>query len=62
MNLRLALLAALAIAATFAAAPATGFARLREQVAALGNLTSPPAVHAAEGFAPTTKQARIDWH
>ncbi len=36
-----------------AATPATDFARLREQVAALGDLKAPPAVHAAEGFAAT---------
>jgi dienelactone hydrolase len=50
--LRLTLLAAFASAATFAAAPAPDFARLREQVAALGGLNTPPAVHPAEGFAP----------
>ena len=45
-------LAALATAAAFAAEPAADFTRLREHVAALGDLKSPPAVHDAEGFAP----------
>ena len=45
-------LAALATAAAFAAEPAADFTRLRERVAALGDLKSPPAVHDAEGFAP----------
>jgi len=52
MKLRLTLLAALATAATYAAAPATDFTLLRKQVAALGNPTSPPSIHPAEGFTP----------
>jgi hypothetical protein len=49
MKLRLTLLAALATSATYAAAPVADFARLREQVAAFGELKTSPAVHAAEG-------------
>jgi dienelactone hydrolase len=66
MKLRLALLAALAACFTGchsprgstrealapSAAAATDFAHQREQVAALGNLTSPPSIHPATGFAP----------
>jgi dienelactone hydrolase len=48
--LRIAALAALATTAAFAAAPATNYAALREQVAALGELKTPPAVSPAEGF------------
>jgi len=44
---------ALAIFAGTTSALAADFARLREQVAALGELTVPPAVHSAEGFAAT---------
>jgi len=47
------LLAALATTASYAAGPSTDFASLREQIASLGALTSPPAVHPAEGFATT---------
>jgi dienelactone hydrolase len=47
------LLAALATTASYAAGASTDFAPLREQVASLGALTSPPAVHPAEGFATT---------
>lgn len=43
-------LAVLAALTSHAAVPATDYARLREQVVALGRLTSPPAVHAAAGF------------
>ena len=53
MNLRLALLGALATSAVHAAtSPSANFAHLREQVAALGELKSPPTVYPAEGFAP----------
>ena len=54
MNRRFALLAALSALSALAdpAAPAADFARLRAQVAALADLTSPPAVHAAAGVAP----------
>ena len=45
------LLLGLAALTCRAAAPAIDTVRLREQVAALGELTSPPAVYAAEGFA-----------
>lgn len=41
----------LAAGLTSAATPAVDTARLREQVAALGTLTSPPVVYPAEGFA-----------
>ncbi len=41
-----------AVALTATAAPAADYARLRTDVAALGRLTTPPAVHAAEGVAP----------
>ncbi len=53
MNRRFALLAALTALSALAgpAAPAADFARLRAQVAALADLTSPPAVHAAAGVA-----------
>lgn len=47
------LLAALATTASYAAGAATDFASLRAQIAGLGALTSPPAVHPAEGFAAT---------
>lgn len=46
-------LSAFAIASAFAAGPATDFAPLREQIAALGDLKSPPAVDPAEGSAAT---------
>jgi dienelactone hydrolase len=47
------LLAALALASLCpAAAPAPDYAALRAQVAALGDATAAPAVHAAEGFVP----------
>ena len=47
------LLATLATTASYAAGAATDFASLRAQIAGLGTLTSPPAVHPAEGFAAT---------
>lgn len=47
------LLAALATTASYAAGAVTDFAPLREKIAGLGTLTSPPAVHPAEGFAAT---------
>ena len=47
------LLVALATTANYAAGAATDFAPLRKQIASLGALTSPPAVHPAEGFATT---------
>ena len=46
-------LLALVAVACAAQALAVDFPRLRDQVTALGHLTSPPAVHAAEGFAAT---------
>lgn len=47
------LLAALATTASYAAGAVTDFAPLREKIAGLGTLTSPPAVYPAEGFATT---------
>jgi dienelactone hydrolase len=47
------LLAALATTASYAAGAVTDFAPLREKIAGLGTLTSPPTVHQAEGFAAT---------
>ncbi len=51
MSRRFALLAALTALAAHPA-PAADFAQLRGQVAALADLTSPPAVHPAAGVAP----------
>ncbi len=53
LRTRVSTLIALVAVACAAQALAADFPRLRDQVAALGNLTSPPAVHAAEGFAAT---------
>lgn len=51
MNLHFALLAALAASLVPAeSSPSADFAPLREQVAALGELKSPPPVYAADGF------------
>ena len=49
MKLLIGILAALTSAASLAAAPSADYAALRLQVAALGDLKAPPAVH-AEGF------------